>query len=163
MLNSLKNHKYVYSYKFAPCNLWLCANDAELLEVSFTPQFRTKNCIQQETDLIKAAKAQLDEYFAGQRKMFDIPFNLNGTLFQQKVWNALLKIPYGAALSYKDIAVIIGNANASRAVGNANNKNPLPIIIPCHRVIGKYGNLTGYAGGLDVKNFLLELEKKINS
>lgn len=105
------------------------------------------------------AKKQLDEYFAGDRKVFDLPITFNGTDFQKKVWRALCDIPYGETRSYKDIAIAIGNENACRAVGMANNKNPITIIVPCHRVIGSNSKLVGYAGGLDMKKGLLEMEK----
>lgn len=90
---------------------------------------------------------------------FDLPLDARGTEFQKKVWNELLRIPYGETKSYKDIAVAIGNEKACRAIGMANNKNPIPIIIPCHRVIGSNGKLVGYAGGLNVKEKLLNIEK----
>lgn len=104
--------------------------------------------------------AQLREYFEGERKVFDLPLKISGTPFQEMVWGELLKIPYGETRSYKDIATSIGNPKASRAVGMANNRNKIAIIIPCHRVIGANGSLTGYAGGLDIKEKLLLLEKK---
>lgn len=104
------------------------------------------------------AAVQLSEYFTGTRRYFEIPLAPVGTDFQQRVWQALLTIPYGTTASYQDIAVQIGQPLACRAVGGANNKNPLPIVIPCHRVIGKSGTLIGYAGGLAVKKFLLNLE-----
>lgn len=113
-----------------------------------------------ETDFSKEIKGQLDEYFLGKRFDFNIPIMLNGTYFQEKVWNELIKIPYGTTMSYEDIAIKINNPKACRAVGLANNKNKIPIIIPCHRVIGKNGSLTGFAGGLDTKAFLLEHEKR---
>ncbi len=112
-----------------------------------------------ESDVIKKAYEQLKEYFNGQRTSFDLPLNPKGTEFQKKVWNALLDIPYGYTCSYKEIAVRIGNEKACRAVGSANNKNPIFIIIPCHRVIGKNGSLVGYGGGLHIKQKLLELEQ----
>ena len=119
-----------------------------------------KNSIQKETSLIKNTKQQLDEYFAGNRKQFDIPIKFKGTNFQVKVWKELLKIPYGETCSYLDIAKRIGNPKASRAVGMANNKNKIIIIVPCHRVIGSNKKLVGYACGLDVKEKLLELERE---
>lgn len=112
-----------------------------------------------ESLIIKKAYKQLIEYFNGQRTYFNLPLNPKGTEFQKKVWNALLKIPYGSTCSYKDIAVMIGNEKASRAVGGANNKNPIFIVIPCHRVIGANGDLVGYGSGLDLKRKLLDLEK----
>lgn len=112
-----------------------------------------------ETPLLKTAYKELEEYLNGNRKSFDVPLNLKGTEFQTKVWKALKEIPYGKTNSYKQIAMKIGNMNACRAVGMANNKNLLPIFIPCHRVIGANGKLVGYAGGLALKEKLLELEK----
>ena len=111
-----------------------------------------------ETPLIKQAASQLEEYFKGHRRDFDLSLLLEGTDFQRSVWNSLLDIPYGHTCSYKDIAVDIGNPNACRAVGLANNRNPIVIIVPCHRVIGRDGSLTGYGGGLKVKEYLLNLE-----
>ena len=101
---------------------------------------------------------QLIEYFSGQRKVFDIPLDFEGTDFQKKVWSALLTIPYGETRSYKQIAQQLGNEKAVRAVGAANGKNPISIIAPCHRVIGAGGALVGFAGGLDKKEILLRLE-----
>lgn len=113
-----------------------------------------------QTRLLVQAAGQLDEYFTGKRKEFDLPLAAKGTLFQKKVWNTLCTIPYGETRSYKDIAIQIGNAKACRAVGMANHNNPIGIIVPCHRVVGADGKLVGYAGGLDRKQFLLELERK---
>ena len=112
------------------------------------------------TPLLRQAVEELREYFAGQRREFTVPLAPKGTPFQQKVWAALQTIPYGERRSYKDVAAMVGNEKACRAVGMANNRNPLPIFIPCHRVVGANGNLVGYAGGLDVKTYLLELEKE---
>ncbi|MCT4565139.1 MAG: methylated-DNA--[protein]-cysteine S-methyltransferase [Maledivibacter sp.] len=106
------------------------------------------------------AKNQLKDYFNGKRKKFDLPLKMNGTKFQNRVWSELTKIPYGKTLSYKEIAVGIGNDNACRAVGNANNKNKVAIIIPCHRVVGSNGKLVGYEGGLWRKKWLLEHESR---
>ncbi len=103
-------------------------------------------------------KEQLGEYFAGERKSFDLPIMPLGTEFQMAAWQALRKIPYGQTRTYGEQAAMIGRPKAVRAVGGANNKNPLPIIIPCHRVIGANGKLVGYGGGLEIKKFLLELE-----
>ena len=104
------------------------------------------------------AEKQLAEYFAGSRRVFDLPLSPKGSEFQKRVWKALCDIPYGETRSYQEIAEAVGNAKAARAVGLANNRNPIVILIPCHRVIGKSGKLTGYAGGLDRKQFLLKLE-----
>lgn len=118
------------------------------------------NYILEETPLIKMAAKQLDEYFNGKRQQFDLPLDLTGTIFQTKVWQELLKIPYGQTKSYKDIATAINNPKAYRAVGMANNKNRIMIVVPCHRVISSDNKLTGYAGGLEKKEFLLNLESK---
>lgn len=112
-----------------------------------------------ESELARKAYVQLCEYFDKQRKAFDLPLNPKGTAFQKSVWSALCQIPYGQTCSYEHIAKQIGSPKACRAVGSANNKNPILIVIPCHRVIGKNGSLTGYGAGLPVKQFLLELEK----
>ncbi|MDD2560131.1 MAG: methylated-DNA--[protein]-cysteine S-methyltransferase [Bacteroidales bacterium] len=104
---------------------------------------------------------QLDEYFAGERQVFDLPLRLPGTSFQKVVWEALQQIPYGTVLSYSQVAQAIGRPKAQRAVGMACNRNPVPIIVPCHRVLGSGGQLTGYAGGLELKVQLLKLEKKV--
>ena len=107
---------------------------------------------------LRDARKQLDEYFAGKRSAFDLPLALRGTPFQMKVWRALLQIPFGATASYGEIAAAIGSPAASRAVGGANHRNPIPIIVPCHRVIGSDGSLTGYGGGEPIKRRLLALE-----
>ena len=108
------------------------------------------------------AKKQLGEYFSGKRRVFELELEPEGTPFQVAVLDALLQIPYGETRSYRDIAIGIGRPKAVRAVGAANGKNPLPIVIPCHRVIGTNGSLTGFGGGLEAKTFLLELEAKIS-
>lgn len=105
--------------------------------------------------------AELSEYFDGKRKVFDIPYKLNGTEFQKKVWAALAEIPYGETRSYKDIAKRIGNEKACRAVGMANNRNQILIIIPCHRVIGADGSLVGFGCGIDMKKNLLAIEGQL--
>jgi methylated-DNA-[protein]-cysteine S-methyltransferase len=102
---------------------------------------------------------QLREYFAGSRQSFDLELDLQGTDFQLKVWNALMKIPFGKTISYLDLSKKLGNADAIRAVGNANGSNPVSIIVPCHRVIGSDGRLTGYGGGLPRKKWLLDFER----
>ncbi len=104
-------------------------------------------------------KKQLAEYFKGQRRIFSIPLQPEGTEFQKKVWRALQDIPYGSTLSYRQLAEIVGNPKSCRAVGSANGKNPLSIVIPCHRVIGSNGKLSGFAGGLTAKEYLIALEK----
>lgn len=112
-----------------------------------------------ETELIKKAHIQLTEYFNKTRKIFDLPVKFNGTDFQNKVWKSLQTIPYGETRSYRQIAEQIGNPKASRAVGGANNKNRIIIVVPCHRVIGANGSLVGFGCGIDIKKYLLDLEK----
>ena len=151
-------------YDFEIGKLAICEDNGKIVLVNVVKtkediEEMAKNSIQKETSLIKNTKQQLDEYFAGKRKKFDIPIKLDGTDFQIKVWKELLKIPYGETCSYLDIAKRIGNPKASRAVGMANNKNKIIIIVPCHRVIGSNKKLVGYACGLDVKEKLLELER----
>jgi len=112
----------------------------------------------QDTPLLRLAEEQLLSYFAGERRAFDLPLCMQGTPFQMRVWQVLREIPYGETRSYGDIARTIGNPRACRAVGMANNKNPLLIFVPCHRVIGADGRLTGFGAGLPVKEYLLRLE-----
>lgn len=114
--------------------------------------------IPKETPLLKKTYKQLDEYFAGKRKDFDLPLNPQGTEFQMKAWRGLQSIPFGKTISYQELAKKIKNPKAIRAVGGANNKNPICIVIPCHRVIGKDGRLVGFGGGLPTKEHLLKLE-----
>jgi methylated-DNA-[protein]-cysteine S-methyltransferase len=110
------------------------------------------------TELAGKTESELSEYFGGQRRSFSVPLAPEGTIFQKSVWQALTAIPYGETRSYKEIAEAAGSPKACRAVGMANNKNPIPIIIPCHRVIGADGSLVGYGGGLEIKKALLKLE-----
>ncbi len=112
-----------------------------------------------ETEILKETSRQINEYLSRKRKTFSLPLAPQGTEFMSKVWQCLIQIPYGETRSYKEIAVACGNPKASRAVGMANNRNPIPVIIPCHRVIGSTGKLTGYRGGLVVKQKLMEIEK----
>jgi methylated-DNA-[protein]-cysteine S-methyltransferase len=109
------------------------------------------------------ACGQLDEYFAGERTEFDLPLNPAGTPFQRRVWDALKTIPYGEIRSYGEIAEQIGRPGAARAVGLANGRNPISIVVPCHRVIGASGALTGYGGGLERKQYLLDLETRVST
>ena len=111
------------------------------------------------TALMNEAANQVQEYLAGKRKAFELPLSPAGTEFQHRVWRALATIPYGETRTYQEVARMIGNPKALRAVGGANNRNPLPIFIPCHRVIGANGDLVGYAAGLKIKRFLLDLER----
>lgn len=147
---------YSCKYQFENISLYLVATETHLINIQFT---QPQKALLQTTELLSMATIQLDEYFQGKRTVFSLPFKLIGTTFQLAVWKELQNIPYGQTTSYKEIAQKINKPKAYRAVGMANNKNPLPIIIPCHRVIGSNGKLIGYAGGLKLKNYLLELEK----
>jgi len=118
---------------------------------------------QKDTSLLLEAQRQLMEYMQGRRKEFDLPLSVEGTEFQRKVWDELCKIPYGQTRTYGQIAALIGNPKASRAVGMANHHNPVGIVVPCHRVIGADKKLVGYGGGLDKKKALLELEAKYST
>ena len=135
--------------------LYLESEDGFLTRVSFTEleEGAAPDAV------LNTAADQIREYFSGARKTFDLPLRPAGTPFQQSVWRALQAVPYGKTASYRDIARAIGNENACRAVGGANHANPIPIVIPCHRVIGARGALTGYAGGIEIKKQLLELEQ----
>lgn len=133
------------------------ADNEGLLSLGFVEKMLHKENL---NDILLKTKIQLEEYFHGRRKEFDIPLNLNGTEFQKNVWTELINCKYGITSSYKDIAIRIKNPKAVRAIGNANNKNKIAIIIPCHRVVGSNGKLVGYAGGLWRKKWLLELEYK---
>lgn len=147
---------YSCKYQFENISLYLVATETHLINIQFT---QPQKALLQTTELLSMATIQLDEYFQGKRTTFSLPFKLTGTPFQLAVWKELQNIPYGQTTSYKEIAQKINKPKACRAVGMANNKNPLPIIIPCHRVIGSNGKLIGYAGGLKLKNYLLELEQ----
>lgn len=121
-----------------------------------------KNALK-ETSLIKNAYTQIFEYLDGKRKNFELPLKISGTTFQKSVWEILRQIQYGETKNYKEIAKMVGKENASRAIGMACNRNPICIVIPCHRIIGADGKLTGYAGGLDVKKELLQIEKRFGN
>lgn len=148
-------------YKTKLCTLKICYTDEAITCIKFAKDDEDIS-LSQTSKLSNKAFKQLSEYFDGKRKKFDLPLHVEGSEFQKQVWNALRKIPYGETRSYKDIAEYIGNPKAVRAVGMANNKNPIVIILPCHRVIGSNGKLVGYAGGLDKKTWLLDLERRKN-
>jgi methylated-DNA-[protein]-cysteine S-methyltransferase len=133
----------------------ISASENGIFSVSFVKDFNNHDS---NSKLTATCMKQLDEYFSGKRKIFDLPLDAQGTSFQQQVWTVLQQIPYGKIVSYLDIAKLLGDPGKIRAVGNANGKNPIAIIVPCHRVIGSDGSLTGYAGGLDKKRRLLQLE-----
>lgn len=137
--------------------LTLVSDGARITELRFGADV----CAQDSHEVLLQAEAELNEYFAGRRMRFSVPLFISGTEFQKKVWQALTGIPYGETRSYGEIAAAIGKPKACRAVGMANHVNPLPIFVPCHRVIGAGGSLTGYGGGLSTKVFLLELERNV--
>ena len=149
--------KYSFFYDSPIGLLYIAESNGAITDVAFRP---VSDALEKETPLISRTAEMLHEYFNGDRKEFDLPLDPHGTAFQKKAWNALLTIPYGQTRSYKEQAEAIGNVKACRAVGAANGKNPISIIIPCHRVIGTDSSLVGYGGGLDVKKALLELERR---
>jgi len=147
-----------HAYAPAPIgNLLLIADEEGLLRIEFPPASPPDEVSLDEERLMPVIR-QIGEFFAGRRKTFDVPLALRGTAFQLEVWRALLCIPYGETRSYAEIAKSIGRPTATRAVGAANGANPVPIIVPCHRVIGSNGSLTGFGGGIDVKRWLLNFE-----
>ena len=150
-------NKYTWYIKVSAGIIKIIFSEEYVLSVSFSDIIKEND---KGSEVLDKALKQMNEYFSGERKKFDLPLYFEGTEFQKSVWNELRKIPYGTTVSYKDIAEGINNEKAVRAVGNANNKNKIMIIVPCHRVIGKNGKLVGFAGGLDKKEFLLEHEKK---
>ncbi|MEN6568264.1 MAG: methylated-DNA--[protein]-cysteine S-methyltransferase [Veillonellales bacterium] len=152
--------KNVFFYRMDIGSIGMAENGTAITNVYFNENSVPGDALLQETDLLKEAGRQLKDYLIGKRKTFELPLAPDGTEFQQKVWQSLQEIPYGETRSYGEVAKSIGKPQASRAVGMANHKNPIPIFIPCHRVIGATGNLVGYAGGLSVKKSLLELEKQ---
>lgn len=149
-------YSFTYETKIGKITITEC--DSQLVSIDFGDPSTTQLNIS-ETPFIKEVHKELEEYFKGTRKTFQLPLALKGTPFQKKVWQALMAIPYGETMTYKQVAEAIGNPKACRAVGMANNRNQIPIIIPCHRVIGSSGKLVGYAGGLHIKEKLLEMEE----
>lgn len=137
--------------------LTIVASENGLTQILFGPQV-IEGVAKRPSALTNTAATQLQEYFAGKRHVFDLPLDPKGTEFQLKVWEELKKIPYGEVRTYAQIAEAVGSPKGFRAVGLANNKNPLPIVVPCHRVIGAGGKLVGYAAGIKIKRYLLELE-----
>jgi len=150
--------KYSYHYDSPVGRVYIVEADGAVTHIIFRP---VEGTVQKESPLIARAAEMLREYFDGKRCDFDgLPLNPAGTEFQKKTWDALCAIPYGATRTYKQQAQTVGNEKACRAVGAANGKNPISIVIPCHRVIGSDKTLTGYAGGLNIKEALLALEQK---
>lgn len=157
MYKKIKNN---VTYFDSPIGLLEIQSDqGEIISLDFCKEKRYQEKLE---PILIEAKRQLNDYFDGKIKEFDLPLKINGTIFQSKVWQELIKIPYGETLSYKDVAVAIENENACRAVGNANNKNNIAIIIPCHRVVGSNGKMGGYGAGLWRKKWLLEHEKNFS-
>lgn len=152
--------KSVYFYQTEIGKIAIEENGKAITRVYFPHDEIPQDATVEETPLLKEAGKQLKAYFAGDIRQFTLPLEYEGTEFMQLVWGALGEIPYGETRCYQDLAKMIDKPKAVRAVGLANNRNPLPILIPCHRVIGKNGKLTGYAGGLEMKDYLLSLEKK---
>ena len=152
--------KNLYYYDTILGVLGIVDNGKEILEVFYGKEER-EDLELYESPLIKQTYTQINLFLEGELKEFNLPIYFEGTDFQKKVWNALRDIPYGETRSYKDIAEKVGSPKAYRAVGMTNNKNPISIIIPCHRVIGSNGKLVGYGGGIDIKEKLLNLEKNI--
>lgn len=141
------------------CFIEFGCEEASLIALNaWCRKWRLNAKVEQDDNGLSTAKQQLEEFFAGQRQSFTIPLDLYGTSFQQSVWRKLTEIPYGEVRSYKDMALAIGSGKAVRAIGGANNKNPIPIVIPCHRVVGSNGTLVGYGGGISIKEHLLALE-----
>ncbi len=155
--------KKIFYYHTVIGKISLVESNNSIINVSFvkdTDKTKDKDIIICQTPLLKEAGEQLKQYLEGKLKYFDLPLLLIGTEFQKRVWKALQTIPYGTTCSYKQVAESIGSPKAARAVGMANNKNPLYIIIPCHRVIGSNNKLVGYGGGLNIKEHLLYIEKQ---
>src|SRR5882672_8280714 len=154
----------VYSLLESPIGELLLTGDGESVTgiwmQSHRAEWRLTKTLRRDDAALAAARAQLTEYFAGERTDFDFPLAPEGTGFQRKVWNALCHIPYGETISYGELARRIGQPTAARAVGLANGSNPLPIVVPCHRVIGADGSMTGFGGGIERKRWLLAHEKR---
>lgn len=138
--------------------LYLICNDRGLTQLETQKTLIPTNCIELNHSILTETQIQLDEYFKGLRTVFDLPLEPSGTAFQKKTWNTLLQIPFGKVWSYGEQAKKMNMPKASRAVGGANGKNPIPIIIPCHRVVGSSGKLTGFSSGIPMKIFLLKHE-----
>jgi methylated-DNA-[protein]-cysteine S-methyltransferase len=152
--------KSVFFYDSPVGGIGIAEDNGAICRVFFSGGKTLAGFATAETPLIRKAAAQIKEYFEGKRADFDLPLALRGTDFQMSVWKILQTIPAGETRSYKEVAAMLGNPRASRAVGMANHRNPVAIIVPCHRVIGQDGSMTGYAGGLPAKEYLLELEKR---
>lgn len=148
---------FYYETPYGP--IGIAEREGKLTHIFFAKTVRPKDFVLEETELLQEAAKQLLEYFAGERRIFQLPLAPEGTPFQREVWQALLEIPYGETRTYSQVAQQIGRPRAVRAMGRANGLNPASIIIPCHRVLGMDGSLTGYAGGLPMKEALLRMEQ----
>jgi methylated-DNA-[protein]-cysteine S-methyltransferase len=163
---------YYYYLRLAVGTLYIVTTEERVVYISLTSKEekfvfeylkkRYGKMKQEKNRMIENTLIQISDYLKKNREVFELPIYLEGTEFQKKVWTELLEIPYGETVSYKDIAIRIGKPKGARAIGQAINKNPIGIIVPCHRVIGSNNNLTGYAGGLDIKEYLLNLERLKN-
>ncbi len=152
--------KSIYYYQTVMGKLGIIVEDLGISGILFEGAEPKNEIILNETELHKQTLVQLNEYFEGKRKDFTLPLAPAGTVFQRAVWSELQKIPYGETRTYRQIAQAVGSPNACRAVGSANHNNPIPFLIPCHRVIGSGGGMTGYAGGIEMKQRLLSLERQ---
>ncbi|CAG1022900.1 Methylated-DNA--protein-cysteine methyltransferase, constitutive [Patescibacteria group bacterium] len=151
----------IYFQQTAMGHIGIAEQNGLITDVYFEGETIANELIIENTRVLNEAFLQLNAYLAGELTVFSLPLAPKGTAFMQTVWQALLTIPYGSTVSYKAIAIAIDKPKAMRAVGMANAKNPIPIFIPCHRVIGSHGQLVGYSGGLAIKEFLLNLEQSI--
>ncbi|MCH7973572.1 MAG: methylated-DNA--[protein]-cysteine S-methyltransferase [Bacteroidetes bacterium] len=158
-----KPAKYYSSFTVANIHFTVITSTSGIKEIIFNLEKNNSKLVntiqlQPEDPAMHNVYPQLKEYFRGERKCFDLPLDIEGTEFQKKVWDELIKIPFGTTISYKELAVRLGDEKVIRAAASANGANPLPIVIPCHRVIGSDGSLVGYGGGLKIKEKLLDLE-----
>lgn len=158
------NGTIYYSYLDSPVGQLIVRGDGEFITGLFMAGqkrwYGPDAAWRQDDGPFAAVRAELEEYFAGSRQQFDVPLRMLGTPFQRRVWQELVRIPFGTTINYGELAARVGQPNASRAVGNANGRNSIAIMVPCHRVIGASGKLTGYAGGLDKKAWLLDWERR---
>lgn len=161
----LKKHREPFGMKYVKYtntkigNIAVIEEDEKIIAIEIDKEIE-EDMVQKETPLLKETEKQLLEYLEGKRKTFTVPLKPKGTKFMKEVWTALQEIPYGEVRTYGQIAQKVGKPKAARAVGMANHRNPIPIIIPCHRVIGSNGKLVGYALGMEMKEFLLNLERR---
>jgi methylated-DNA-[protein]-cysteine S-methyltransferase len=151
--------KNIFFYQTVIGVIGIAEKGNAVTDLYFPGEKTPEDAVVSETEILKEAGKQLRAYLAGKLRNFTLPLAPSGTEFMLRVWKSLLAIPYGETRSYQEIAQSVGNKKASRAVGLANNRNPIPVFIPCHRVIGANGKLIGYGGGLDLKAYLLELER----